>query len=127
MPKGKIFLVAAYSWEYNDEYYYTPDGNPTCPQIAFEDEGKADKICRKKNIEALKGLTIDHSSEGLSGCIVDDMTEEQFENFMKSLGAKNFSKDDPTIPNGLPASAYEEILEKLTLRFFTVISVERRF
>ncbi len=49
----KIYVVMSQSWEYNDEYFYTTDGDAGKTLIAYRDKAKAEAVALDKNIEAL--------------------------------------------------------------------------
>lgn len=120
MPK-KMYILARYAWEYNDEYNYTPEGDPTDPKTIYHKKSAADKAAEKCNIDGLKGLNLsEYGCEGLTSNLTN-MTEGEFVEFMKKLGAKDFSGDEPVIPAKLPRGAYLKILKEIDIRFYTVI------
>lgn len=48
----KNYIVVEESWEYNDEYYSQPDGEPfTLPQPKLYTKEEADKLCEELNLK----------------------------------------------------------------------------
>lgn len=48
-PTKKIYIIVEVNWEYNDEYYYRPEGGGGSPIEAYYDEAKAKKRCAVLN------------------------------------------------------------------------------
>jgi len=121
---SKVWVVTEYSWEYNDEYNYTPEGDPGYPVVAFTTAEAADKACLTRNIAAMRAsdnLLSYNSNDGWGafakggeGCEINDVKA-----FCVSRG---WECDDSTLV--LPKSASDDDIEKLmamsSLRFFSV-------
>lgn len=50
----RVWVVVEFAWEYNDEYHYTPEGDPGYPVSAFTTKEAATEACERKNIASMR-------------------------------------------------------------------------
>ena len=121
MSKKRAFVLCSYAWEYNDEFYCTPEGSPVDTHAAYMNKDDADAMAELSNVKELKGLDLSqYCYDGWQGILAKTETIEAFTALMHKLGAVDFTDDSPDIPDGLPHKAYVEMLKHLELRFWVV-------
>lgn len=52
------YAVCATAWDYNDEYNYTPEGDPSFPIAVFLDKDAADRDMHQRELNAWRGAEI---------------------------------------------------------------------
>ncbi len=50
----RVWVIVEVTWEYNDEYSYSSDGDSGRPALAFTTEAAAKEACMRKNVAAMR-------------------------------------------------------------------------
>lgn len=128
----KLFVVCAYGWEYNDEYYYHNDG--TTPRKAYKSKEKAQKDCDARNLHELtsnwagdaQGVR-DYVSEGLWENLVGPKNKEALFKLFNEYDVKVTDQKYVEIENSdepLPPEFFVKLAALVDFVFYCVTEVE---
>lgn len=129
-------MINEYSWEYNDEYNYTTEGNPGFPAYVFLDRADAGRACNLLNAHRFAGLQpFEYVYDGL-GSISSLDEEDVCAQLVEIIGREEVGLDASelltlleafTIPPELTDEQYMAIAEVFDcLSFYEVTEVEVR-
>jgi hypothetical protein len=124
MNKG--YIVLEVGWEYNDEYYYSGNGNTyEAPSEVFTDKEKADALCKKRNIKAYKGTELASYIQDLGDELVRGYSEDDIYDYIEKTFGEEANREyfEYSVPMDATDKQVEGLMKMLKLRFFVVKSV----
>jgi hypothetical protein len=123
--KFKVYAIAEFNWQYDDQNHYTPEGDPSHPIRAYLSEQRAQDDCLIRNMVSFRGRDLgDYSNDGASAYI--EGSEEDFVTWAnKELGTKWAVNDHVfVVPKDLPDNKLILLMAKFSLRFFEVLQLD---
>lgn len=132
-PKQKgpqAYVVQEIYWAYNDQYYYTEEGDPGAPVKAFLDKTRAESICEEKNIMFFKSLIVQKDGHGIFDYLGEDGPDqiddiEKFAKIIEDAGGE-FDAENWTcrVPEETPYEVLKRLYEMVPVTFYEVKEID---
>lgn len=114
---SRAWIVMEISWQYNDEYYYTGEGDAGTPQKVFFDKKKAEEQALDLNVKALSTQGMTGHYESLGDVLTID--QEDFEKLVKDIGG-SVEDYEVNLPKKLSREDAVKVLAAINIRWFEV-------
>jgi len=123
--ENKVFTIVRIEWQYNDEYYYTGEGNGGNAVAVWRDKARAEEECRRLNRKSARG----QGYHGVGNFLGEDpfwntKPTEETDKLFERIG---FSRDE-TWEYCIPESAADEdvdaFLDFFNMKFYKLTEVD---
>lgn len=122
-----VYTIVEIGWEYNDEYYYTHDGDSGQPLAVYKNRATAEKVCLAHNIQRYKEIA-NSKWAGIDSYFVDwdfsDIEDER--EALEELGVTFDDKDHgaPKLPQSASDDEWGQIVGLMGIVFYKLETLE---